>query len=207
MVKRKNLENLDRPQQDRILDLVKRHGGMKRIAQLRLVCTAWRDCVTQYPGAIASAHTVSALRKACSMMPNMSSINIRAVVYEDIDLSPLSACPFLANMRVSICKNSAPRHTMRLDLGCLSTSLRSIHLHGVCFTASTFEEMPPVKAARITELCCSLWNDESRAVWGWLEYMPNLQVESLSFTELAQAKQVAALFFRSVKVCLCVDRD
>ena len=163
------------------MDFLRHDGGMKTLAQLRLVSKAYNGYVKNYPGAINCTPSATALRRACQIMPNKSSISITAGRHKEIDLSPLTNCTFLTSIDISALSAVTPGYTQPLQLCQLPARITFIRLEGVYITELSFKNIRAANAKLITHFTCSKWADKAKPSWDWLDCLPNLQAKPLSF--------------------------
>lgn len=157
---------------------------MKAIGQLRLVCKAWKACISLYPGEVICRFNNGDLKKLCNMMRNMTSINMRADKFETINLGVLRKCPLLTSVKLEInsplgCQSSSKP----LLLHKLPASVKDITVHKAYVHSNSYRMMTTAQAAAIKRLACYGSDYDLHTVWSWLDYLPNLEVRPLAFVQ------------------------
>lgn len=162
-----------------IFDQVKQASGLKAIGQLRLVCKAWQACVSHYPAEVTCRFNNDALKIACRILPNMTTISLLDTEYAGIDVGALRTCSYLTAIHLAI--NSplgCQDYTEPVQLQDLPASVVSISVDKVLVDSNAYQLMSSAQAAAVKSLQVDRSDYLPGNVWSWLEYLPNVEVSS-----------------------------
>ena len=159
-----------------------RQSGMKAVGQLRLVCKAWKACISLYPGDVTCKFDNGNLKKLCNMMPNMTAIKIQGREYAQVDLRPLRKCLLLTRVKLDVkspqgCQDSS--NPIRLQD--LPASVKDITLHKAYVKSNSYQMMTTAQAAAIKGFACHGSDYDLANVWSWLDYLTSLEVRPSAF--------------------------
>ena len=109
----------------------------KMLALMRQVSRSWRAAVESYSGSL-SMYSVF-LEDYCHFLPNLSSLHVEmGSKGSDMGLSDLQACTRLSSLSL----DNLEDRTIRLDVGNLPASLRSLSLFAFSIDAEDVEQLP-----------------------------------------------------------------
>ena len=138
------------------LEKLQEAGGMNSAAVIRLVCKAWRDAFTHFPGSaglfIADAAD-KPLERLCKLMPRVSDLKIWNMSPQ-LDLSPLGSCCQPTKLEYDGTDENVANYSpssFDCDLSLLPNSLRELKFEGFDLDQRS---LGCVKFLAVTKLTC-----------------------------------------------------